>query len=189
MSQREPALDERVLLVYRAFTDTSFPFAFGGAIALTYHGEPRATVDIDLNVFVAVERAPDVLAVAVELGAEVTEQRRQFLVDQGQVRLRWGRYPLDLFLSTHPFHDSCADRVQRVPFADEEIPILSAEDLTLFKILFDRPKDWFDIEQVLFAQAGQFDVGYVEHWLDRLIGSSDERVSRFHQALRTASGT
>ena len=50
------------------------PHAFGGALALAYHAEPRATVDIDLNVFIPVERADEVLAPLGRLG--VDDRRR-----------------------------------------------------------------------------------------------------------------
>jgi hypothetical protein len=44
-----PSLPEKILAIERALTDV--PHAFGGALALAYHAEPRATIDIDLNVF------------------------------------------------------------------------------------------------------------------------------------------
>ena len=55
-----------------------FPHAFGGALALAYYAEPRATIDIDLNVFVPADRFPDVAAPLVALGvaADDPEARR-----------------------------------------------------------------------------------------------------------------
>ena len=32
------------------------PHAFGGALALAYYAEPRATIDIDLNLFIPTNR-------------------------------------------------------------------------------------------------------------------------------------
>src|SRR5262249_14713784 len=43
------SLPERILAIDRALV--AVPHAFGGALALAYYAEPRATVDIDLNVF------------------------------------------------------------------------------------------------------------------------------------------
>jgi hypothetical protein len=50
------SLPEKVVAIDRALDDV--PHAFGGALALAYYAEPRATVDIDLNVFVPVADAP-----------------------------------------------------------------------------------------------------------------------------------
>ncbi|MBI1843131.1 MAG: hypothetical protein HYR89_00725, partial [Actinobacteria bacterium] len=44
------------------------PHAFGGALALAYYAEPRATIDIDLNVFVHGDRFMDVAKQLAPLG-------------------------------------------------------------------------------------------------------------------------
>jgi hypothetical protein len=187
MTVREPALDERVLLLADALSGAGLPFAFGGALAAAYCAEPRATVDIDVNVFVEVERAPEVIDVVRPLGAVVTSEDMDLLTRDAQVRLRWGRYPLDLFFSNQRFHEAVAKRLRHVPFAGAEIPILSCEDLVVFKALFNRTKDWLDIEQILFGYPN-FDIGYIEHWLRELIGPDDDRVARVAEALHNASG-
>ena len=55
-----PTLPERVVALDGALA--RFPHAFGGALALAYYAEPRATIDIDLNVFVPADRYTDVAA-------------------------------------------------------------------------------------------------------------------------------
>lgn len=187
MTVREPALDERVLLLSEALSNAALPYAFGGALAGAYCAEPRATVDIDVNVFVDVGRASDVIEVVRPLGVQVTSKEMDVLVRDAQARFRWGRYPLDLFLSNHPFHDAAAGRIRPVPFAGTNIPILSCEDLVVFKVLFDRAKDWLDVEQIIFGSS-DFDIGYVEHWLGELIDPDDHRLARFAEALGNATG-
>lgn len=49
--EREPAWHEKVELIHRALAEAGVPHAFGGAIAMNYHREPRATLDIDINIF------------------------------------------------------------------------------------------------------------------------------------------
>ena len=56
----------------------TFPHAFGGALALAYYAEPAATIDIDLNVFVAVDRFDDVAApLAGSVSPPMTRDRRR----------------------------------------------------------------------------------------------------------------
>jgi hypothetical protein len=51
-------LVEKILRLDDRLAAEHVPHAFGGALALAYYTEdPRGTDDIDLNVFVAVERA------------------------------------------------------------------------------------------------------------------------------------
>lgn len=185
----EPSLDEKVARIAVSLAERRVPHAFGGALALAYYAEPRATVDVDLNVFVPVDRARVVLEPLEELGvtvdrADVEGRARR----EGQVRVRWGRTPIDLFFSYDPFHESCAGRVREVPFGEDRIPILAAEDLVLFKATFDRRKDWIDIEQVLFTTAGKFDIGYARRWMDRLVGSDDPRREKLEDALEGILG-
>src|SRR4029079_9320585 len=51
-------LAERIVALDEALADV--PHAFGGALALAYYAEPRATVDIDLNLFVPATDYDDV---------------------------------------------------------------------------------------------------------------------------------
>lgn len=185
----EPSLDEKVARIAASLVERRVPHAFGGALALAYYAEPRATVDIDLNVFVPLERTTIVLEPLEELGAAVdrADVERRARRD-GQVRLRWGRTPIDLFFSHDPFHESCAGRVREVPFGEDRIRVLGPEDLVLFKATFDRRKDWIDIEQVLFTTAGEFDIGYARRWMERLVGPDDPRRGKLEDALESILG-
>lgn len=182
-------LAERVLEIHRALDRAGIAHAFGGAIAYAYHGEPRATRDIDLNVFVpSTDPLPaldavSAVGVTVDRDAAADRIRRD-----SQVRLRWGPVPVDLFFSQLAFHDVCRRRVQIVPFGGVDIPILSAEDLAVCKIAFDREKDWLDVREMLAIQGERFDLSYVAEWLDRLLGPDDSRTVRF-RSLRHAGAS
>ena len=125
-------LAERVLAIHRAFVGAAVPHAFGGAIAYAYHAAPRATRDIDINVFVPQGDASGALRVLGDIGVTVDVDGDAERVNRdAQVRLRWGPVPIDLFFSALDFHDECRRRTRVVPFGDTEIPILSAEDLAV----------------------------------------------------------
>jgi hypothetical protein len=174
-------LDEKVIALARALDGARVPHAFGGALALAYYGTPRGTVDIDLNVFLPAERAAPVLAVLAELGvAAPGEAQLREIAERGQTRLRWDGTPLDLFFSYDALHESATKRKRSVPFGDGvAIAILSAEDLAIFKALFDRAKDWTDLREMLFAQGPRFDADYALRWLRRILAPDDLRLARF----------
>ena len=175
------ALDEKVVALERAFHKAEVPHAFGGAIALAYYATPRGTVDVDVNLFVPVREIDRVLGALEPLGVEPASEGIRRLADRDeQVRIHWDRTPLDLFFAYDALHDTCRQRRREVPFAGQRITILSAEDLALFKVLFDRGKDWRDLEEIVFAQAGSFDSEYVTGWLERIIPPDDPRLARFH---------
>lgn len=180
-----PLLDEKVLAIDRALRERGVPHAFGGALALAYYATPRGTQDIDVNVFVGTERADVVLAALASAGVDpggATERDR--LRESGQVRLYWDRTPVDVFFAYDPLHDACLSRTRVVPFGgDDRIRILSAEDLVIFKVLFDRPKDRSDVGEILFAQAGELDLAYALDWLCRILPAEDPRLRWFEESV------
>jgi len=181
-SRGGPSLPEKVVAIHRALAAAKVPHAIGGAIALAYYAEPRATVDVDVNVFVPTDRWPDLRAALAPLGVDV-ELDEPALARDGQVRLWWDRNAVDLFFSYDPLHDEMADSTRRVPFVDTRIPILGPEHLAICKAIFDRPKDWLDIEAMLVVTE-PLDVTAIESWLTRLVGSGDERLEKLDALLR-----
>jgi len=161
--------------------EARIPHAIGGALALAYYAEPRATIDVDVNLFVPSERWPDVRDALAPLGVGV-EAEPAALARAGQVRLWWDRNPVDLFFSYDPFHEEMKRRARRVPFGETTIPILAPEHLAVCKAIFDRPKDWLDIEQVLVATPS-LDLAEIEAWLRALAGEEDPRLARLREIL------
>jgi hypothetical protein len=176
----EPALPEKVLAVHAGLTGARIGHAFGGALALAYYAEPRATIDIDMNVFLApsswsaVEDALGPLGVA-PLDGGVTER-------DGQCRTWWGETPIDLFFAYDDIHTAMRRAARTVPFGGDRLPVLAPEHLLVCKATFDRPKDWLDIEQMV-ACVEDLDVEEIRSWLTRIVGSTDPRMQRWEQIV------
>ncbi|HEY2479900.1 MAG TPA: hypothetical protein VGI17_14380 [Solirubrobacterales bacterium] len=175
------ALPDKVVAIHRGLAGAKVPHAIGGALALAYYAEPRATVDVDVNVFVHTDRWPEVRDALEPLGVDVDADTTAPDRD-GQVRLWWDRNPVDLFFSYDPFHDKMERATRRVPFADTRIPILAPEHLVICKAIFDRPKDWLDIEAILVVTE-PLDVDAIESQLTRMVGDDDERLDKLEQLL------
>ena len=162
---------ERILVLHRALDAAGCPHGFGGAVALAYYVlEPRATRDIDINLSVPTESASIVLD-ALPRGIAIEDDAVSVIARDGQIRLWWdGRdgIPVDLFFPQHDFHQHVERAVRWVPFLDTEIPIISATHLTVFKTLFNRSRDWPDIEAML--EAGSVDTEDALAWVQRLLG-------------------
>ena len=181
MTAAAPSLPEKVVAIHRALAGARVGHAFGGAIALAYYAEPRATIDVDVNLFVAPERHGAVAAAVGPLGVDPgPDSSATALIRDGQARWWWDETPVDLFFAYDPIHDAMADAIRRVPFgrAGERIPILAPEHLIACKVAFDRPKDWLDVEQMLFLADG-LDPAAAREWIVRVTGPGDPRVRRF----------
>jgi hypothetical protein len=184
----EPSLPDKVLALHDAFRQAEIAHAFGGALALAYYAVPRATVDIDVNLFVAVEHAPHVAATLTTLGIDPGWADDRAVQRDGQVRTWWGRNPVDLFFAYDPFHEVMAARARTVPFGDDaSIPILAAEHLLACKVVFDRRKDWIDIEQMLLV-TDALDLAEARRWVERLVGPGDRRLAQLEAVVAAVRG-
>lgn len=55
---------------------------------------------------------------------------------------------VDLFFAYSRFHEVVESRIREAEFEGSTIWVLSAEDIVVFKVIFNRPHDWRDIERV-----------------------------------------
>jgi hypothetical protein len=176
----EPSLPEKVIAIHETLDELRIPHAFGGALALAYYAEPRATIDIDINVFLPTDQGERVVDELKALGIGSDTVDKAALERDGQCRLWWGYNAVDLFFAYDPFHQEMRKQSRRAPFAGMMIPILAPEHLAVCKAVFDRRKDWMDIEQMLIA-ADDLDVPAIEDWLERMLGEEDPRLKRLRK--------
>lgn len=181
---------EAALAVHDTLTSMDVPHALGGALSLAYHGEPRGTLDVDINVFVPFADAQPVVDAMGELGFTPELPADRWAPVAG-VRLREGGdgTPVDLFFSVDGRYSEIAQRCPQVPFGPDGIgvPILSAEDLVLFKLSFNRTKDWVDIDQVVRTNPS-LDIDQIEELLVALRGPTmHPRVARLRRLARDAT--
>lgn len=169
-------LVKKLLAVHESLTTAGLAHAFGGAIALAYcTEEPRGTRDIDVNIFTPAPEAKAALA-ALPDPVEVAAGDVEAAARDGQARLWWDETPIDVFLSNHPIHDAAAGLLVWVPLGDREIPVLDCATLVVFKALFDRTRDWADIEAV--AERSPAQIAEAASKLAELIGTDDPIYTR-----------
>jgi hypothetical protein len=172
-------LVDKLFAIHDALAGANLAHAFGGAIALAYCvEEARGTRDLDVNIFTPADDAERALR-ALPAGVEVTEELIEVAKRDGQTRLDWAGTPIDIFLDNHPFHEVVAEGVVWVPLEDREVPVLDCASLVVFKALFDRTKDWADIEAVVECTPTQADAAAKA--LAELVGDDDPT----HQRLRS----
>jgi len=171
-------LTERIVALHAALHGAGIPHAFGGALALAFcTAEPRATQDIDVNVFLSPDEVDRLLA-ALPGDVTATEAQRRDLEHDAQARLWWDETPVDVFLSNHPFHHHAEADRRFVAFAGiERLPVLACQDLAVFKAFFARPKDVVDVATMV--AIGSVDLAALVRSVDALLGDADARARFF----------
>jgi hypothetical protein len=175
-------LSAKIAAVHEMLDSLRVPHQFGGAIALAWYRSPRATVDVDLNVTLAPERAEPILGALAHLGVSISPEARESIRRDGQARLDWDGVYLDLFFATLELHQEMAARSRTVGFGPVQIPILSPEHLSVCKAVFSRPKDWVDIEEMV-AWGTEIDRGEVLRLTAELLGADSEQHARLAALL------
>lgn len=169
-------LQEQIVALHHALDAHDLPHAFGGAIALAFSTEdPRGTSDIDVNVFIPADEAERALRALPE-DVDVPPGTAGTIARDGQVRLWWDETPVDLFFDYAPVHAAAAEHRWTVAFEGGHIPVLGPVELAVFKIMFDRTRDWADVEDM--HRAGTLDVDAVRAALAPMLDAGDQRLAR-----------
>lgn len=169
-------LVERIVALHHSLENNSIPHAFGGALALAWcTRRARGTIDIDVNLFLDIDRLDEVIA-ALPGGIEISETQRRDIDRDGQTRLWWDETPVDVFFNTTDFHRDVGRRIRFDELAGTKLPFLACRDLAVFKAFGDRARDWADLEEM--AAAGSLDTTTVLGVLVAYLGGDDERIER-----------
>lgn len=176
---------ELARVIADALERRGLPYAIGGALALGYYAPPRATIDVDVNVFVDPSRELErLLSALAETGfapdTDLAALRNQ-ACSEGQFRGRLDDMRVDVFVPAIEFYARLAERRREVLLLGRSVWILGPEDLVVLKLMFYRRKDLADVEALLAEQGAGIDRSYVRRTLAELVGPEDERVA----ALRT----
>lgn len=156
-------------------------YAFGGAVALAAWSEPRATADVDVVLWIEPSHIDDAIDLIESAGVELdrtaahaeAEERGMFIGRADHVRV-------DVFVPSIPFYSEAEQRRVRTKIADRDTWVHSAEVLTVFKMLFFRPKDLLDVERILQVRSAAFDRGFVRNALVDMLGD-DPRVTKWDE--------
>jgi len=159
-------------------------YAIGGAVAYGYWGVPRATVDVDLNLFVEGDDLRHAIAALRLGGAEIDEASALASSEaRGDFRGRVSGMRLDVFTPSIEFSFEAGRTRVRTELLGEPVWILSAEATAVFKLLFFRPKDVLDLERLVAVQGERVDRAYIRGWLVDMMGEEDVRVRRWDRIV------
>lgn len=161
----------------RRLEEEGIDHAFGGAIALAFAAEPRATVDVDVTLFLDDPEPAACLAVIERLGCSFNRpQELQRLEEYGYCRAEFEGLRVDVFLPTIDFYTVAREARRRVVLRGQTMSVWSAEVLAVFKMMFFREKDLGDVRSILQLQADKLDRNWVRERLVEIFGPRDPRI-------------
>ena len=160
---------ESALIEIASFLDEMrWPYMLIGGLAVAMWGEPRATLDVDLSVWIE----PDDFEQAIgniasrfrtaENPLEFARRSRVVPIETSQgVRG-------DIVLAALPPEREFLKRARPRPVGSRTIPVASPEDLILMKLMSERPKDLEDARRLIRRFRATLDKPYLEPKLKEL---------------------
>ncbi len=176
---------EAGLRIADALEAAGVPYALGGALAYGQYGIPRATNDVDVNVFVRDDAFGDVASALRSLGIAVdVDEALRAAEREGLIVLRYADFRVDVFTPSIAFSWEAQRTRVRSRIEGRDVWFLSVEALCVFKLLFFRSKDVVDLERLLAVSGPSVDVAYVRERLVDMMGHDDPRVTAWDQLCR-----
>ncbi len=176
---------EAGIQVAQALERHGVPYALGGALAYGQYGIPRATNDVDVNVFVGPDELANVFVALRTLGITIDDAAaRAASESEGLIVLRFGLFRLDVFTPSIDFSwEAGRTRVQQT-VDGVAVWFLAVEALCVFKLLFYRGKDVVDLERLIAVQGDNVDAAYVRERIVAMLGADDPRVATWDTLWR-----
>jgi hypothetical protein len=182
-----PGLIDLIHELEQVFDRLSIDRSYGGAIACNYYAPPRFTQDVDVLILAPATRMPGLVEELSSIGCTETYHpgappvKLQRILSELRAKPYWTvlychGIRIEFFAPWHSFHHRVLERSPSRQLEGRAIRIHSAEDLIIFKKIFDRPKDIIDIKAMLLAQKGRLNLERLRSDAKTLLtdGSLDE---------------
>lgn len=156
----------------RLLADKQIPHAFGGALAQNYWGVVRATQDVDVLALIPALRFQDIVDALAADGFSARDRSgaavpltvaaaRESQRTRGLFEAWFGIVKVELFHPMLPLQHRILERAVMMSWKDRRIPVTTAEDLILLKMVFHREKDIRDIRAMVATRGPALDRSYM----------------------------
>ncbi len=151
-----------------------------GAQAVNLHGFPRATADLDVTIELGTQTMSTLIGLLVKAGFEPRFADEAFAKAtrvMPVVHLASG-LPVDLVIAGPGLEQRFLDEVELHRIGRRQIPVLSAENLIVTKLLAGRPKDLEDVRELLAVRAGGLAYAQIDQLLTLVEQALDQHDLR-----------
>jgi hypothetical protein len=150
-----------------AFAELRLRWYLFGAQAAFFYGASRLTVDVDITVALE-ERSPKALTAALTRHGILVRVDEEDFVERTRVLPvvhAPSRVAGDIVLAGPGLEERFLDRARERDVLGVRVPVASAEDLVVMKVLAARPKDIEDVKAIVAAQRDTLDVDDIRETL------------------------
>jgi hypothetical protein len=149
--------------VARVCDRLSLPYMVIGGMANAVWGVPRATLDVDVSVWVESSEISERIDALGQAFTILVPDPEAFVRETHVLPLKDARgVRIDVIFAMLPYEQQAIRRAVQRDVLDTKVSFCTAEDLVLHKIISDRPRDIDDVRQVLARQSATIDRSYLD---------------------------
>jgi Nucleotidyl transferase of unknown function (DUF2204) len=194
MESEDRGLLEALRALAAALRQIKAPGMIIGGIAVIARGVPRLTVDADATVWGEEIGLDDLVEI---LGRHQIVPRIKDALDFARRRqvllLRHDPTgtPIEVSIAWLPFEKEALEKATPVRFAGIEIPVVSAEDLVIYKTLAWRDQDRSDVERLMVVHSKTMNLERIRSFVEQFaqILEDPQRTQEFDQLVQRALGS
>lgn len=152
-----------------------FDYIVIGGFAAGIIGEPRATVDIDIDIILDKKNITQFLNEAKNAGFEFSEKECKKRAKQtGTFQVKLADYRIDFIITSIALEKEAIKRKEILNVHKVKANFPTPEDLILLKIIPGRPRDIVDAENVAIRHSDKLDKRYLLKWAERLSDEAED---------------
>lgn len=139
------------------------PYMLIGGFALTFWGVPRATVDVDLNIWVEPEKEGEVIAELLARFRPLRPSPEEFVRRHHVLPVAVGEGTrVDIVLARLPYEREMIRRAITANLRGRPVQVVALEDLVYMKIISERFRDQDDVTNLLRQNRKRIDRASLE---------------------------
>jgi hypothetical protein len=162
-------LEAALVEISTALDRLQVPHMLVGGLAVSLWGEPRATLDVDLVLWVEPEDLPSVVTQLAKEFHPLPASPVAFVAQTRVLPVSTAQgVRADLIFAELPYERKAIGRSQQKQVGDRMVAVASLEDLLLSKLVSGRSRDLDDVSRILRRFRHQIDYAYLEPRLREL---------------------
>jgi len=166
-------LEFQLSQLVKLMNQTKLDYALMGGLAVSIYGEPRFTLDMDVNVILKQDSIDDFLKEAKRYGFyPIPKNIKRFVKKTLVIPMRFSKNDIygriDFIIAYNDLEYSGIKRASLKKVYSCKVRVIRPEDLIIHKITSSRPKDIDDIKGILIRQKGKLNIGYIKDWLKKI---------------------
>ena len=157
------SLEKALVQLSRILARENIPYMVIGGMANAVWGEPRATLDIDITVWVVEEDIENFVNVMTEHFEPLVPAPLSFISETRVLPLQSPQgIRIDCIFGGLPYEMEAINRAVELDISGSSMRFCAPEDLIIHKIISQRSKDLEDVRGIIFRRIKSLDTSYLE---------------------------